>query len=61
MLGKEDFMVIQALVKRGVYVCEIAVLLRASCPGALSGSGCETHPSMSPTDLGSFVCCSDPK
>jgi transposase len=24
MLGKEDFMVIQALVKRGVYVCDIA-------------------------------------
>ena len=24
MLGKEDFMVIQALVRRGVYVCDIA-------------------------------------
>ena len=24
MLGKEDFMVIQALVKRGVYICDIA-------------------------------------
>lgn len=24
MLGQEDFMVIQALVQRGVYVCDIA-------------------------------------
>jgi IS30 family transposase len=24
MLGREDFMLIQALVKRGVYVCDIA-------------------------------------
>ena len=32
MLGQEDFMVIQALVRRGVYICDIARQLGLSAP-----------------------------
>ena len=61
MLGLEDFMTIQALVKRGVYLCDIAehlgvhprtvrrALRRAGPPGAATGSARQCARSISST------------
>ena len=54
MLGLEDFMTIQAMVKRGVYLCDIAEQL--ACTRGRSGGRCSVVGRRPGVEVGVGVC-----